>query len=78
MQYCSQRTARTRMPPTLASTSRTFGAPKAKKNMSAAPAMKSSALRTTFGTSTGLMSFSFKPAVASIARPALSMLRMAE
>ena len=42
------------MPPTVASTSRTFGAPNAKKNVSVAPAAKSSAPRITFGTRTGL------------------------
>ena len=68
----------TRMPPTVASTSRTLGAPNAKKNMSAAPEMKSSALRTTLGTSTGLMSFSVRPALASMAQRRESMLRMAE
>ena len=46
--------------------------------MSALPAMKSSALRTTLGTSTGLTSFSVRPALASMARAALSMLRIAE
>ena len=68
----------TRMPPTVTSTSRIFGAPNAKKNMSAAPATKSSALRTTLGTSTGLTSFSVRPAVASMARAAVSSVRMAE
>ena len=67
-----------RMPPTLASASFTFGPPKANENMSALPAMNSSALRTTFGTSTGLTSASVRPAVASCARMVLSMLRMAE
>ncbi len=66
------------MPPTVASASLTFGPPKAKENMSALPAMNSSALRTTLGTSTGLTSASVRPAVASMARTVLSMLRMAE
>ena len=66
------------MPPTVTSTSRTFGAPKANMNMSAAPATKSSAERTTFGTSTGLMSFSVRPPAARIARDIGSSARMAE
>ena len=67
-----------RMPPTVASASFTLGPPKAKENMSELPAMNSSALRTTLGTSTGLTSASVRPALASIARTVLSMLRMAE
>ena len=50
-------TSSARIPPTVASTSRTFGAPNAKKNVSAAPDTKSSAPRTTLGTSTGLEVF---------------------
>ena len=46
--------------------------------MSAAPETKSSALRTTLGTSIGLMSFSVSPALASMASDARSMLRIAE
>ena len=46
--------------------------------MSAAPATKSSAERITFGTSTGLMSFSVRPPAARIARDIGSSARMAE
>jgi hypothetical protein len=66
------------VPPTVTSTSRTFGAPKANMNVSAAPPTKSSAERTTFGTSTGLMSVSLRPPVARMARDIGSSARIAE